>query len=109
MAAGATTVTDVVAMSRSGLPEEVIINHIRVHGMASPPQTADLIQMQQQGVTPRVIETMQAVSVPQPQPVAAYPPGPYYNGAPPGGYYYYGRPYYRPEPSVSWGVSVRSR
>jgi hypothetical protein len=109
VAAGATSVPDVVAMSRAGLPEDVIINHVRTHGLIAPPQTADLIYMQQQGVSARVIETMQAASVAQPAPVAAYPPGPYYYGDPPG-YYYYDRPYYyAPQPSVSWGVSVRSR
>jgi Glycine zipper len=96
---GAATPNDVVAMTRAGVPEEVIINHIRYHGMAAPLQAGDLIVLQQQGVSGRVVQTMQAppqvpgqpVMVQQPGPVlvGGYPPPPYYYGPPP----YYYRPY----------------
>jgi hypothetical protein len=45
--------------------EELIMNHVRANGMAAPLQSADLIQLQQQGVSPRVIAQMQA-SPPRP-------------------------------------------
>jgi hypothetical protein len=97
IAAGAVTAQDVAAMSRAGVDQEVIVNHIRVHG-AAPMQAADLIYLQQQGVSPRVIETMQATPVQAPPAVAPYPYDPYYGR----GYYYYG-----PQPSVGFGVSIR--
>ena len=109
-AANAVSVPDVVTMTRNGLDEAVIINQIRSRGLAAPLQTADLIYMQQQRVTPRVVETMQSTGVAMVQPVAVYPPQPYViQGSP--GYYYYGDPhyYYRPEPSVGVGLSFRGR
>ena len=109
VAPGATTLPDVVAMTRSGVNEEIIVNHIRTHGVAAPMQANDIIYLQQQGVTNRVIETMQAAGVPtvQPQPVAVYPgPQPVivedYWGRP---YYYH--PYYHPRPAVGVRMSFR--
>ncbi len=73
--AGAATVSDVVAMSRSGIDEGLIINHIHAHGLAAPLQASDVIYLQQQGVSRNVIAVMQtepvAVAV---QPVYAAPP-----------------------------------
>jgi hypothetical protein len=104
--AGAVTVDDVIAMGRSGVPEDVIVNHIRNHGMVKPLGANDLIVLQQQGVSSRVVQAMQA------PPAAAYPapvmvgqpyygPPPGYWGPPPYPYYY--RPY--PRPGVSWGFA----
>jgi hypothetical protein len=62
--AGATHVDDVLAMTRAGVNPDLIANHIRMHGMAAPLQPADIIVLQQQGVDPRVIATMQATPVP---------------------------------------------
>ena len=88
--AGAVTVNDVIAMSKSGVNEELIANHVRANCMTAPLQSADLIRLQQEGVTPRVIAQMQAspprpvqpVVVQQPAPppviVEEYPYGPYY-------------------------------
>ncbi len=59
LAAGAVSPEDVAAMSRAGVNEEVIINQIRAHGVSRPLVAGDLIALQQQGVTPRVIEVMQ--------------------------------------------------
>ena len=68
--AGATRVNDVIAMTRAGITRELIMNHVRAHGMAAPLQTNDLILLQQQGVNERlVIATMQAT----PSPVAQQP------------------------------------
>jgi hypothetical protein len=75
VAAGAVTPNDVIAMSKAGVHEELIINHVRAHGMAAPLQPNDLINLQQQGVSPRLIATMQACP-PQPQPVIVQQPAP---------------------------------
>ena len=58
------TVSDVVALSRADVDETVIINHIRSHGLAAPMRTADVVYLQQQGVSRKVIEAMQAPLVP---------------------------------------------
>ena len=108
---GAVTTDDVVAMTRAGVSEEVIVTHIQNHGMATPVRASDLIVLQQQRVSPRVMQAMQAPPVapagavyPAPGPVIVpepyYYPAPYYWGPPP----YYYRPY--PRRGVGWGVSV---
>ena len=51
VSAGAVTPNDVIAMTRAGVNEELILNHIRAHGMAAPLQPQDLIALQQQGIT----------------------------------------------------------
>src|SRR5690606_32666589 len=56
---GAVTINDVIAMSQAGVQEDLIINHIRPNGVAHVLQTGDLIALQQQGVSPRVIQAMQ--------------------------------------------------
>ena len=105
LAAGAVSPEDVAAMSRAGVNEEVMINQIRAHGVNRPLQTGDLIALQQQGVTPRVIEVMQQSLATQMQPVVYPPYDPYgYPG------YYYDRPYgyyYPPPPTVGLGVQIR--
>lgn len=77
VAPGAVTVGDAVAMTKAGVGEELIATHIRNNGMAAPLQTDDIIRLQQEGVSPRVIAAMQAspprqvetVVVRQPTPV----------------------------------------
>ncbi len=76
VSAGAVTPNDVIAMTRAGVNEELILNHIRAHGMAAPLQPQDLIALQQQGITPRVIATMQACPPQAPQPVVVEQPAP---------------------------------
>ncbi len=114
---GSVTIDDVIAMTRSGVSEDVMVTHITRHGPARPLQAGDLIVLQQQGVSPRVVQAMQAA---QPQAAAApgvvmaqpYPvPAPVYWGPPPYAYAYpypYPRPCYYPprRGGVSWGVSV---
>lgn len=114
VAAGAVTIDDVVAMTRGGVNDELIVNHVRAHGMARPLQASDLIMLQQQGVSTRVIAAMQEPPAPKtavqppPQPVIieqAPPPvivAPYDP--------YWRRPCYphhhHRHPGVSWGISV---
>jgi hypothetical protein len=107
LAAGAVSPEDVVAMSRAGVNEEVIVNQIRAHGVSRPLVAGDLIGLQQQGVTPRVIEVMQQSLAAQPPPVVYQPYDPY---AYPGYYYYRPYPYYDyppPAPAVGFGVRIR--
>jgi hypothetical protein len=91
--AGAVRIEDVLAMTRAGVDEEVIITHVRAHGMVAPLQAGDLIMLQQQNVSKRVIAAMQApppVPAQAPTAVYGYPPPP-----PVDGYYYYD-PYWGP-------------
>ncbi|HXT57000.1 MAG TPA: glycine zipper domain-containing protein [Pirellulales bacterium] len=109
---GAVGVGDVIDMTRQGLDEDLIVNHIRYNGVQQPPQSRDLIAMQQNGVGKRVIEAMQAAPLPQ-QPgavMAAGPPpfaGPpvYYPPPPVWGPY----PYYYPPPPPAWGFGMSFR
>ncbi len=105
VAPGAVNVGDVISMSRAGVPEDVMVTHIQTHGLAAPLQSNDLILLQQQGVSPRVVQSMQAppvmasppVVVPAgPQPVMYVAPPPYY-GPPP--YYRAWRPVSDPAPA----------
>jgi hypothetical protein len=113
VAPGAVTVNDVIAMSKAGVNEDLIVNHVRANGMAASLQANDLIQLQQQGISQKVIAQMQA-SPPRPvQATVVAPPGPTpviveeYRYAPYyGPYYYYPPPHWYRPPGVCWGVSV---
>lgn len=72
LAPGAVTLEDVVAMTRAGVAEDLMINHIRANGVARPLQASDLIYLQQQAVSPNVIRAMQEWAVP-PAPARAVP------------------------------------
>jgi outer membrane lipoprotein SlyB len=107
--AGAVTMDDVINMVRSGVPEEVVVNHVRYHGMTRQLEPSDYIMLQQQQVSPAIVKTMQEYSTPQTQRetvvVERAPPPAYYYRDP---YYdpYWGpRPYYyRPAPPPRMGV-----
>jgi hypothetical protein len=115
---GTVTLPDVIAMTKAGVNEELIANHVRANGLAHPLQTGDLIALQNSGVSTRVIAALQEPrAAPAGQAVMAGPPvvmpAPYYYPPP---YYYAPPPYYnvgfgygwgcRPRPRVGWGVSV---
>jgi hypothetical protein len=107
---GAVTIDDVVSMTRAGVSEEVIVTHVQSHGMTAPLRAGDLIVLQQQRVSPRVMQAMQApppAAAVYPAPAPMMVPDPYFVPAP----YYWGPPpyYYRPYPrrGVGWGVSIR--
>ena len=127
--AHAVSIPDVLAMTRSGVSDEVIINQIRRNGMERKVDTSDVITLHKERVSDAVLAAMQqsagpaVVSTLQPvQPVPVYsrpviveeyryaPPPPYYRG-----YYgpqYYGPHYYRPAPpppAAHWGISVYER
>lgn len=118
VAFGAVTVEEVITMTKAGVASEVIATHVSRHGLARPLQTNDLIQLQQNGVAPSVVQAMQTAPPPN---AMAYPAGP--PGGPPPVIvqeHYYGDPWgppppwyrmgyrhrHRHRPGVSWGFSV---
>ncbi len=106
--AGLVTFDDVIAMTRAGVDEDLIVNHVRANGVARPPQAADLIMLQQYGVSKRVIAALQAPPSPP-----GYAPGAYGAAAPPGvpviiEEHHYGPPWpywYPPPPHIGVGFS----
>jgi outer membrane lipoprotein SlyB len=62
---GAVTVQDVIDMSRAGVKEQVLVDHIRARGAARVPDKDDLIVLSQNGVSDRVISAMQAPPAPR--------------------------------------------
>ena len=113
VAAGAVSIAEVVSMSKAGVNDELIRNHIRTHGMQAPLQASDLISLQQQGVSTEVIKAMQEPprapvmvqqAVAQPVIVEEYHYGPPLWGPGCQPYPHYGRR--RGHPGVSWVLSV---
>ncbi len=115
--AGAVTIDDVVMMSQSGVDDELIVNHIRSNGMVNPPGTHDLITLNSQGVSTKVIKAMQEpppaprretviVERPAPRPVIVeeyhYGPGWY----PPPRYVH--RHHHPRRSGVTWGMSFNN-
>jgi hypothetical protein len=111
---GMVTTSDVMAMMTSGLSDDVIITHIRTHGVAASLTPNDIIRLHDSGVSENVINAMQETSASQVGPPAVayatpviieesyvvppyWHPRPYWHGRGP-----YGRPY---RPGVSWGFS----
>lgn len=76
----AVTPTDVINMSRSGLPDSVIMSHIQQRGVQRRLEVSDIISLHQQGVREPVIAALQHASVggpaaqPAPQPVVVQQP-----------------------------------
>lgn len=68
---GLVTMNDVVRLSRSGVSESVIINHIQNRGVERRPETHDIISLHQQGVSETVITAMQRCPAGRPPAVAA--------------------------------------
>jgi hypothetical protein len=96
--AGAATIPDVVAMTRSAVDEGLIINHIHSHGLAAPLQASDVIYLQQQGVSRNVIAVMQTERV-----AVAAEAVPVYEAPPAGGVIIEEGPrYYRPYRRYYW-------
>lgn len=115
---GAVTYEDVIAMTRAGVAEELIVNHIRVNGMVRPPSSDDIIRLQQEGVSVNVIKAMQEpplrrsspsdrpiiIRETSPAPIVIYEYDPWWG--PPWHRYHYR--YYRYRPGVSWGVTFHN-
>ncbi len=114
LGAGGVTVEDVVAMTRAGVAQEVIVTHVNNNGIARPLTTVDITFLTQSGVSPPVIQAMQSPArAPQPVVVEQAPPpviveGGYYDpywGPRYRPYPYYGYGYYH-RPAVSVGVGI---
>lgn len=114
VAQGAATPAEVVAMTRAGVDQQLIVNYINNSGVAQPVGPQDVIYLTQQGVSPLVIQAMQTPRPPSGAPVAMMaPPGPVLVEevvyAPP----CYPPPYYCGPPGpchprVGWSVGVSS-
>ncbi|MFY9254249.1 MAG: glycine zipper domain-containing protein [Fuerstiella sp.] len=76
------SLTDVIAMSRSGLSDAVIINHIQANGVRQDLQVADVITLHENGVSQQVISAMQRPPVTSSVPTTLAP-APVYHTAPP--------------------------
>lgn len=107
--AGAATIDEVVAMSRSGVDPMLIQNYVRSSGMSRPLAASDVIYLHNQGVSKDVIQIMQS-PMPPPTFVAQGPPPviveEHYYGPPvchPHFGYHRG---YRRGPHTSFGFSV---
>ena len=108
--AGAVTVDEVIAMTQAGVDEEVIATHVRNHGVARPLMTNDLIFLQSNHVSARVIRAMQEPPVQQPVVVQGGPPPvvvhEYYGP----GYGHWGHYHHRRcPPRVGFGFSYHHR
>ncbi len=115
---GAVCMDDVVAMTQAGVAEELIVNHIRANGVQRPLTAQDIILLQQQGVSTRVIAAMQeaaqarpSAQAVQPAPPAAPYAGPviveqYHYGPwwPPHWWWHY--PPWPPRSRFSWGIAI---
>lgn len=126
---GATTIPDVIAMTHAGVNEDVIITHIQNNGIAQTLTANDLIYLQNQAVSARVIQAMQhpparpavaqttVIHEPAPPPVIVRehvvvdpwgPPPPFYHCPPPPWRRHWHRRYPPPGPRVGFGVSFSS-
>ncbi|TWU10425.1 glycine zipper domain-containing protein [Allorhodopirellula heiligendammensis] len=56
---GAVSYSDVIAMSRSGVSQNVILNQISTRGVQRQPAVSDIISLHEQGVSETVISAMQ--------------------------------------------------
>lgn len=117
IAQGAATTADVIAMTQARVSDDLIVNHIRANGVAAPLRAQDVIYLQQQGVSPTVIQTLQNTPVGGPAPVLVgqAPPPPvvyeeYFYGPPPvwGPPYHCYHPHHHGPPRVGWGLSISS-
>lgn len=76
VAQGSATPAEVVAMTRAGVDQQLIVNYINTSGVAQPAGPQDVIYMSQQGVSPMVIQAMQTPRVAQVSYTAVVPPPP---------------------------------
>ncbi|MEX0586939.1 MAG: glycine zipper domain-containing protein [Pirellulales bacterium] len=110
---GAVSIEDVIDMSRAGVNEQVLVDHIRARGAARVPNKDDLIVLSQHGVSARVIRALQeppaareVVHVPASAPVVIheYPYDPWYRPH----YHYHHRYHRRHHPGFGVGFSYHN-
>jgi hypothetical protein len=64
VAGGSVTTGEVIAMTRAGVADGLIVNHIRNNGCAAALSSDDLILLQENGVSPTVVRAMQTTLPP---------------------------------------------
>ena len=115
----AVTLDDVIAMSKAQVSDDVIAQHVRIHGVVRQLQATDIIMLQQEGVSPAVIRAMQEPPISQRETVVVdrappqqviiqeryYDPWHPYWYPPPPRRYYYGPP---PPSRVGVGFSFHN-
>ena len=67
LVAGAVPIEDVMEMSKNGVPDKLIINHINTNGFRGTLTAQDLIMLNQQGVSSDVVTAMQTPIAPKVQ------------------------------------------
>lgn len=72
----AVTLQDVIAMSRSGLSDQVVVNQVRQRGYLGKLAVSDIIALHEAGVSENVITTLQTVGPPRKSPVTVARPAP---------------------------------
>jgi len=120
----AVSTADAINMTRSGLGDAVIVNHIRENGVQRPLEVADVIFLHQQGVSEPVISAMQQArlaTAPAAYPAPLVVERPHYVAPPvivapcgppayryPHHHYYHHHPHtrHRPSSGVSWSVRI---
>lgn len=102
---GVATTQEVIAMSRAGVDQQLILNYIHSSGIAAPVTVQDVIAMHEQGVPTPIIQAMQT---PAAAPAAPAVPagGVVVEEAPFGPPVYVAHPYPVCEPHVGFGVHV---
>jgi hypothetical protein len=109
----AVSTNDVVAMTRSGLSDHLIISHIQENGVQRRLEVSDVIALHQQGVSEPVINALQRAplasvpAAPRPAPVIVeeryYSPRVYIHQPP---YYRYPHYHYHHQPGISGRVII---
>jgi hypothetical protein len=64
VASGSVTTGEVIAMTRAGVADGLIVNHIRNNGCSAALSSDDLILLQENGVSPIVVRAMQTSTGP---------------------------------------------
>lgn len=64
---GRATISDVITLTASGLSDDVITNHVRANGVAAQLTPGDIIELHENGVSEKVINTMQQVAAEPPR------------------------------------------
>ena len=117
----AVTISEILSMTKNGVSDAVVVNHINQHGVQQRLEVSDVILLHQQGVSEPVLTALQRAHIGgrpvyMPQPRVYAPPvivhdyhyvRPAYPVHSPH-YYYHHRPHhghYR-SPGVSFGISV---
>ncbi len=116
----AASISDVVTMTRNGLRDDIIINHVNQNGVQRRLNVHDVISLHQQGVSEAVISAMQrapvgrAVSMPAPRYQAPVVVEQYHYVRPPVNYWYpyphrpyhHGHGHRHHRPGVHWSMAV---